>query len=102
MSVILNLGSAANTATISAVDTLTSGAGADTIAVTGPVTNASFDLGAGNDILTLGTGPNSASVANVETLTGGTGNDTITLAGALTTAMSVDLGTGSDKLTLAN
>ena len=41
-------------------------------------------------------------MANVETLSGGTGNDTVTLASALTTAMSVDLGAGSNRLTLAN
>jgi Ca2+-binding RTX toxin-like protein len=44
---------------------------------------------------------NTATVANVETLVGGTGNDTITLGSVLTAAMSVDLGSGSNKLTLA-
>ena len=39
-------------------------------------------------------------MANVETLVGGTGNDTITLGSVLTAAMSVDLGAGSNKLTL--
>jgi hypothetical protein len=65
------------------------------------VTNASIDLGAGNDILIFANGTNSATVANAETIIGGTGNDTITLATAAANA-SVDLGAGSDKLTLAN
>ncbi len=69
---------------------------------TGALTNASIDLGAGNDTLTFGNFTNSATVANTETITGGTGADTVTLGTALTTAMSVDLGTGANKLTLAN
>ena len=106
MSVIVHLGNAANTATFSTVDTLTSGAGADTIALTGAITNASIDLGAGSDTLTFANGANSATVANTETVTGGSGADTVTLGSALTAAMSVDLGggsnKGSNKLTLAN
>ena len=80
MSVIITLGNAANTATFSTVDTLTSGAGADIIALTGTIANASIDLGAASDALTLGNGTNSASIANVESILGGTGADTITLA----------------------
>ena len=88
MSVVINLGNAAaNTATFSAVDTLTSGTGDDTIVLTGPINNASIDLGAGNDTLTFGNFANSATVANVETITGGTGADTVTLGTVLTTAM---------------
>jgi hypothetical protein len=41
------LGNAANTATFSTVDTLTSGSGADTISLTGVVANASIDLAGG-------------------------------------------------------
>ncbi len=41
-------------------------------------------------------------MANTETITGGTGNDTVALSGALTTGMSVDLGAGSNKLSLDN
>ena len=39
---------------------------------------------------------------DTETITGGTGADSVTLSGALTTAMAVDLGAGSNKLSLAN
>ena len=42
-----------------------------------------------------------APVANVETIAGGTGADAVTLANTLGTAMSVNLGTGANKLTLA-
>ena len=48
------------------------------------LSNASIDLGAGNDTLTFGNFTNTATVANVETITGGTGNDSVTLASALT------------------
>ena len=77
------------------------GPGNDTIILPSAVTNASIDLGAGNDTLAFANGTNSATVANTETIIGGTGNDTITLATAAANA-SVDLGAGSDKLTLAN
>ena len=45
---------------------------------------------------------NTGTIGSVDTLLGGTGNNTITLSSPLTTAMTVDLGTGSNKLTLAN
>ncbi len=80
MSNIITLGNAANTATFSTVDTLTSGAGADTIALTGAIVNASIDLAGGSDVLSLGNAANSASIANVETITGGTAADTLTLS----------------------
>jgi hypothetical protein len=101
VSFIINFGNAANTATLSTVDTLTSGSGADTIAFSGGVSNASIDLGGGSDTLTFGPGTNSATVYNAETIAGGSGPDTITLGTALATAMSVDLGAGTNKLTLA-
>ena len=81
------------------VETLIGGTGDDTITLGAAAASASIDLGAGNDTLTFGNFANSATVANVETITGGTGADTITLGTALTTAMSVDLGTGANKLT---
>ncbi|HTI82878.1 MAG TPA: hypothetical protein VL614_20690, partial [Acetobacteraceae bacterium] len=87
MSTIIRLGNSANTATISGVDTLISGSGDDTISLSGGVTNASIDLGGGNDTLTFANGTNAASVSNVETVTGGTGADTITIGTAFTTAM---------------
>ena len=96
----LTLAGGGNTGTVSNVNTLVGGTGADTITLATAVANGSVNLGAGSDTLILANGTNTATVANVETLTGGTGNDTITLASALTTAMSVDLGAGSNKLTL--
>ena len=41
-------------------------------------------------------------MANIETITGGTGNDTITLATRADHRHAVDLGAGSNTLTLAN
>ena len=82
-------------------ETIIGGTGADTIILVNAVANANIDLHAGNDTLSFGDFTNSASVANVETITGGTGNDAITLASALTTTTSIDLGSGSNKLTLA-
>ena len=91
---ILHLGNSANTATLSTVDTLISGTGADTIV---------FHRG-GQQRLDRPRGRRRhpdlcqrdqlATVSNTETITGGTGADTVTLGTALTTAMSVDLGTG--------
>lgn len=78
MSSIIQLGNAANTGTFSAVDTLTSGSGDDTIGLSGAVSNASIDLGAGNNTLTFGNFANSATVANTETITGGAGINFIT------------------------
>jgi Ca2+-binding RTX toxin-like protein len=98
VSSVINLGNAGNSATLSTVDTLTSGSGSDTIVFTGPISHASIDLGAGADTLTLGNGANTATIANTETIAGGTGNDTVTLGTALTTGMSVDLGGGSNTL----
>jgi Ca2+-binding RTX toxin-like protein len=41
-------------------------------------------------------------VTNVQTILGGTGNDSVTLGNALNTTMRIDLGTGSNALSLAN
>ena len=73
VSFILHLGNSANTATLSTVDTLTSGAGNDTIVFTGGLTNASIDLGGGSDTLTLGSAASTATVANTKTIVGGAG-----------------------------
>src|SRR6202007_2492571 len=89
----LSLANVANTGTVSNINTLIGGTGADAITLGTAVTNASVDLGTGNDTLAFANGTNSATVANTETITGGTGNDTITLGSALTTGMAVDLGT---------
>src|SRR5262249_444021 len=77
------------------------GTGNDTRNLSGAVTNASVDLGAGKDVLTLADGTNSATVGNVETIVGGTGDDTITLGNAVAGA-SIDLAAGSDTLILGN
>ena len=97
----LTLANGTNSATVANTETIIGGTGNDTITLATAAANASIDLGAGSDVLTFGNFTNSATVANVETIVGGTGNDTITLGSALTTAMSVDLGAGSNKLTLA-
>jgi hypothetical protein len=49
----------------------------------------------------LARGGNTGTVNNVATLIGGNGNDTVTFGGSLVNG-SVDLGTGSDMLTLSN
>jgi hypothetical protein len=64
------------------------------------LSNGSVYLGSGNDLLTLAAG-STLSVSNVETITGAAGADTITLGTAISTSTAVDLGAGSDKLTLA-
>jgi hypothetical protein len=89
-----------NTGSVSNVNTLVGGVGADIVTFATKLTNGSVDLVAGSDSLTLAAGGNTVSVANTETLIGGGGADTVTLSGALTTAMSVDLGAGSNKLSL--
>jgi hypothetical protein len=76
---------------------ITGGPGNDTITLSALVTNASVDLGGGNDILTLANGSNSATIANTESVIGGTGSDAITLATAANNA-SINLGAGNDTL----
>src|SRR5436190_473053 len=53
-------------------------------------------------ILNLGDTPNTLTINGVDTLTGGSGADAITLGAAFTTNHTIDLGSGSDKLTLAS
>ena len=96
----LTLDSGANTGTVKNIDTLIGGAGTDTITIGNAANNASISLGAGSDTLTFGIYANSATVANVATILGTGGTDTITLASNLTDAMEIDLGGGSNKLTL--
>ena len=99
----LTFGNFTNTATVANVGTVIGGTGADTITLTGALTNSmSVDLAGGSDKLTLAAaGGNTGTVKNVDTLIGGTGNDTITFGTAVING-SVDLGTGSDTLKLAN
>ena len=90
----LTLAAGGNTGTVSNVETLIGGAGADVITLATAIANGSIDLAAGSDTLTLGDFANTATVANIETITGGTGDDTITLGAAAANA-SIDLGDGS-------
>src|SRR6185312_6848686 len=61
-----------------------------------------INLGAGADALVLSSaGNNTLTVSNTETITGGSQNDAITL-GVAQTSGKIDLGAGSDSLTLAN
>ena len=89
--------SSSNTGTVSNVNTLVGGSGADTITLNTAVTNGSIDLGAGNDTLTFANGSNAATLANVETAIGGTGSDTFVLTG--TTASTVIGGGGINFIT---
>src|SRR5947209_4011676 len=102
MSIVVTLGNTAQNATFTTVDTLTSGTGADTIAFTGVLSNASVDMGAGNDTLTLGASGNTVTLANTETVTGGASDDTITLSTALASGNQFDLAGGNNTLVLAN
>ena len=51
--------------------------------------------------LTLSNSDGVFTVTNIETLTGGTGADTVTLGASVTGAL-INLGSGTDNLTLAN
>ncbi len=73
---------AANTLTVSNIETLTGGTGNDLVTLGGAFTGAVIDLGSGADSLTLAnTGTNTVTISNIETLVGGTGNDIVTLGG---------------------
>jgi hypothetical protein len=52
-------------------------------------------------VINLGNAGNTATFSTVDTLTSGTGADTILLTGTIANA-SIDLGAGSDTLTLGN
>ena len=97
----LTLGDFTNTGSVTNVETLIGGTGADTITFTTQLSNGSIDLGAGNDSLTLGTSPTRRRSSNVESLTRRLGADTITFGAAVSNG-SIDLGSGSDMLTLGN
>ena len=98
----LTLTDGANSATVSNVETLIGGTGADTITLGAAITHGSIDLGSGADTLTFGNFTDSVTLINVETIAGGSGSDTVTLDNALTTSMSVSLGSGASSLTLGN
>jgi hypothetical protein len=88
---------AAETTTDAAVNaTVSTGAGKDTITVSTTGDGAtSVDAGAGDDTLTVN---KSASILNVQ---GGEGNDTITIVGTLSTKDVVNGGDGSDTVSVA-
>ena len=96
----LTFANGTNTATVAGSETIVGGTGTDTINLSAAAAAASIDLGSGSDTLTFGNFANSASVANVETIVGGTAADSVTLGNALTTAGQINLGGGSNKLTL--
>ena len=61
-----------NTLTVSAVETITGGSGADVITLGAALVGGIIDLAGGADTLTLFNGTNTLTVSNVETITGGT------------------------------
>ncbi|WP_347140275.1 Hint domain-containing protein [Paracoccus sp. SSK6] len=81
------LTSGANTATFSAIETITTGAGGDTINASANTGAATFNTGAGADTITGGTG--------AETINAGTGNDVVNAGGG---GDSVNAGDGRDTI----
>ncbi|MFL1463411.1 beta strand repeat-containing protein [Roseococcus sp. DSY-14] len=74
-------------------------AGDDTIEPRSGGTTLEIDLGGGFDTMLLGAGNNAGTVANVEVLIGKSGTDNMTVTAAAGGTL-VDLGTGTDTLTL--
>ncbi len=83
--------------------TVTGGGASDVFSISsGATVTAALDGGAGTDTLVISNSTsNTLTVSNLESISGGTGNDTITL-GAAQTSGSINLGAGTDSLTLAN
>ncbi len=92
---------------------MTFGAGADKITVNGAITNAIFDLGAGNNVLSATKEDKAGNIRGQAltdvTIKGGAGDDTITYGSFKATKLSddpatpsafVDLGTGADKINI--
>ncbi len=72
-----------NTGTVSNVASLVGSSGVDAITYATAVTNASINLGTGNDTLQLTDQANTVSVSNTETIFGCSGADTIVLTGTM-------------------
>ena len=81
------LTSGSNTATFSEIETITTGAGGDTINASANTGAATFNTGAGADTITGGTG--------AETINAGTGDDVVNAGGG---ADIVNAGDGSDTV----
>lgn len=86
-----------------AVQTIKTGAGNDTVTIqtttsntVGAVVDALVDTGAGDDKITVST-----TGTGKTTINAGAGNDTITLTVGLNTAARIDGGAGTDKLVLS-
>ncbi len=77
----LTLSNTGNTGSVSNVQTLIGGSGADNVTLNAAMVNASVDLGSGTDTLQLDNFTNRVSIANTETVFGGTGIVTMVLTG---------------------
>ena len=89
---------AANTATVTGIETITGGVGADAITMGAALTVAmSVNLGTGASQLTLANFANTGTVSGAQSVIGGTGADTVTLGAAMSNG-SVDLGSWSDAI----
>jgi Ca2+-binding RTX toxin-like protein len=102
---ILRLANGTNSLSVAGAETILGGAGNDSVTLATTFLHGAtlFDLGGGNDTLRLANGSNRLTASGVETLLGGTGADDVTLVGTLTNAPPgalVDLGAGTDRLTL--
>lgn len=72
------------------------------LALSAPVVDKTFDLGAGLDQLVLSaSGNNKVAVANAETVLGGNADDDVTLLNAVSGGL-IDLGGGNDTLRLSS
>ena len=78
----------------SGTDSVTLGAGGNTVSVQGTI--ETFTGGSGTDILNLSsTGVNLGNVSLIESINGGTGNDNISFTGSTAVTLSGDAGTDS-------
>ncbi len=94
-------GACDNTGSVSNVETLVGGSGADTITFTTQLSNGSVDLGAGTDSLTLSSAVNTVTVSTSRASSAAL--TTTPLRSAPSRRMRRSISTaGSDKLTLGN
>jgi len=98
------LANGANSLNIANTESILGGSGADTIVLTTALTaSATRSTSHRHRHPEPGQRPNSLNVANTESILGGSGADTIVLTTVLNAAgNSVDLGAGTDTLSLAN
>src|SRR5216684_3034768 len=98
MAVSITLGNNPNTLTLNTVDLVIGGTASDLVTMSGDLTGATIDLGAGTDTLQLFAGTNSLTAINIESIRGSTAADVLTLNGAVSGTTTVDLGSGNDTL----